>query len=308
MEAAPAAAPPAVSLRLGLAPGSRPLLTLATLWQGPPDPAMRFVDGGVLRATHTEQGPATLRVRFGAEEALAEAWGPGATVALERAPGLLGQLDEPSHLRPQHPLVRDLARRFAGVRMTRAGSVYEPLLATIIGQKVTSFEARRSYRLLLQRWGEPAPGPGGLLLPPAPEQLARLPYHVLHPLGLERRRADALRVAAGAARALQRLADERPAGLGPALASLPGIGAWSTAEVLRLVLGDPDAVSVGDYNLPNLVGWALAGERRADDARMLELLEPYRGQRARVVQLLELSGLYPPRRGPRLAPRSIAAI
>ena len=308
MDAAAAAAPPAASLRLGLPTGSQPRLTLSALWQGPADPAMRFLAGEVLRATHMKGGPATLRLRFTADEAVAEAWGQGAHDALERVPALLGLLDEPSHLSPQDRLVGELARRFAGLRMTRAGSVYEPLLVTIIGQKLTSFEARRSYRRLLQRWGRPAPGPGGLLLAPAPEQLARLPYHLLHPLGLERRRADALRAAAGAARALQRLADERPEGLGRALASVPGIGPWSTAEVLRLSLGDPDAVSLGDYNLPNLVGWALAGERRANDARMLELLEPYRGQRARVVRLIELSGLSPARRGPRLAPRSIASI
>ena len=56
-------------------------------------------------------------------------------------------------------------------------------------------------------------------------------------------------------------------------------------------LGDDDAVSVGDFHIPNLVAWALAGEPRADDARMLELLEPYRGRRALVIRLLELSGL-----------------
>ena len=39
-----------------------------------------------------------------------------------------------------------------------------------------------------------------------------------------------------------------------------------------------------------------------------ELLEPYRGQRARVVLLLEHGGLYTQRRAPRMAPRSIAAM
>jgi 3-methyladenine DNA glycosylase/8-oxoguanine DNA glycosylase len=77
--------------------------------------------------------------------------------------------------------------------------------------------------------------------------------------------------------------------------------------VLRVSFGDADAVSVGDYHLPSLVAWALAGERKADDARMLELLEPYRGQRGRVQRLLEVSGIYPERRGPRMAPRDIRA-
>jgi 3-methyladenine DNA glycosylase/8-oxoguanine DNA glycosylase len=73
-------------------------------------------------------------------------------------------------------------------------------------------------------------------------------------------------------------------------------------------LGDPDAVSVGDFHLPNLVSFALAGEPRGTDARMLELLEPYRGQRGRVIRLLEASGIWPPARGPRCPIRSIAAI
>jgi 3-methyladenine DNA glycosylase/8-oxoguanine DNA glycosylase len=86
---------------------------------------------------------------------------------------------------------------------------------------------------------------------------------------------------------------------------VPGIGPWTVAEVLRVSFGDPDAVSVGDYHLPSLVAWVLAGERRADDARMLELLEPYRGQRGRVQRLLEISGIYPERHGPRMPPRDI---
>ncbi len=86
---------------------------------------------------------------------------------------------------------------------------------------------------------------------------------------------------------------------------MPGIGPWTAAEVGVRALGDADAVSVGDFHLPNLVAYALAGEPRGNDARMLELLEPYRGQRARVMRLLELSGIRPPRYGPRLAPRRI---
>ena len=89
------------------------------------------------------------------------------------------------------------------------------------------------------------------------------------------------------------------------LTAVPGIGPWTAAEVAVRALGDPDAVSVGDFHLPNLVAYALAGEPRADDARMLELLEPWRGQRAHVVRLLELSGIRAPRYGPRLTPRRI---
>jgi 3-methyladenine DNA glycosylase/8-oxoguanine DNA glycosylase len=83
------------------------------------------------------------------------------------------------------------------------------------------------------------------------------------------------------------------------LRSLPGIGIWTTATVAHLVQGDADAVPVGDWHLPSMVAWALAGERRADDARMLELLEPFRPHRARVWRLIEAGAPMPPRRAPR---------
>ena len=89
------------------------------------------------------------------------------------------------------------------------------------------------------------------------------------------------------------------------LRTVPGVGAWTAAEVARPAFGDPDAISLGDFHLPNLVCWALAGEPRGDDATMLELLEPYRGQRARLVRLLEHSGIRAPRYGPRSRIRSI---
>jgi 3-methyladenine DNA glycosylase/8-oxoguanine DNA glycosylase len=92
------------------------------------------------------------------------------------------------------------------------------------------------------------------------------------------------------------------------LTALPGIGPWSSAKVREAALGDPDAVAVGDYHLPHLVSWVLAGEGKGDDARMLELLEPFRGQRARAVRLLSAGGLYPPARGPRMSRQSIRAL
>ena len=62
---------------------------------------------------------------------------------------------------------------------------------------------------------------------------------------------------------------------------------------------------VGDYHLPNNVAFNLAGEERADDARMLELLEPYAGQRGRVVRWITSGTRKAPRRGPRLPIRDL---
>jgi 3-methyladenine DNA glycosylase/8-oxoguanine DNA glycosylase len=78
--------------------------------------------------------------------------------------------------------------------------------------------------------------------------------------------------------------------------------------VTAVALGDVDAVPVGDYGLPGLVGHALAGERDADDARMLELLEPFRPQRWRAMRLLLTSGAGPARRAPRARARSLRGV
>ena len=85
------------------------------------------------------------------------------------------------------------------------------------------------------------------------------------------------------------------------LRTVPGIGVWTAAEVVQRAHGDPDSVSVGDFHLPALVGWALIG-RPVDDDGMLELLEPWRGHRQRVMRLIECSGVRKPRFGHR-APR-----
>jgi len=281
------------------------LLTLAPVAHGYGDPTIRLGRDAVWRATRTPRGPATLRLAGAGGGVEASAWGPGAETAVEGAAALVGLEDDPSAFVPHHPLLADLARRFAGVRLPRTGRVFEALLPAITEQKVTGHEARAAFRGIVRRYGEPAPGPApaGMRLPPEPSVLAGLPYFAFHPLGLERRRAEVVRHAASMAPRLE----EAPAIEAVRLMmATPGIGPWTTAETTRVAHGDPDAVSVGDYHIPNLVAWALAGEPRADDERMLELLEPYRGQRGRVQRLLEVSGIRAPRYGPRMAPRRIA--
>jgi 3-methyladenine DNA glycosylase/8-oxoguanine DNA glycosylase len=284
-------------------------LTLAPLRHGPYDPTIRLGPVETWRTTRTADGPATLRFVRVREGVHATAWGPGAETALTRAPGIVGADDDPAVFRPQHDLLRRLALRLTGIRMTRGGNVWEALLPTITEQKVTGLEAQRAYRRIVREWGEPAPGPApeGMLVAPEPERLGRLAYHALHPLGLERRRAE---LVIRAARLVPRLLEAETMTFPDArqrLRAVTGIGPWTAAEVTRVALGDPDAVSVGDYHVPSLVCWTLAGEPRGSDARMLELLEPYRGQRGRVQRLLEVSGIRPPRYGPRMAPRAIEA-
>jgi 3-methyladenine DNA glycosylase/8-oxoguanine DNA glycosylase len=227
---------------------------------------------------------------------------------LDTAPELLGSEDDPAALQPGNGLLRRLCRRLAGLRIPRSGGVMHALVPSILEQKVRGAEARRSYLRLVRALGAPAPGPLGLLLPPAAEVLAATPSYAFHRFGIERRRADVIRAAGRLASRLDGWDREEPEAVRRAMRSVSGIGPWTQAEVARVALGDPDAVSVGDFHLPNVVSWALAGEPRGTDARMLQLLEPYRGQRGRVSLLLELGGPAPPRFGPRMPVRAIDAL
>ena len=282
--------------------------TLGPLRHGLGDRTIQLGYQDAWLAVRTDAGPATLHVRVAsAAEAYARAWGVGARRLLDSTPDLLGQADDPDLLRAHHPVVRHLQRQHNGLRLPRTGRMFHALVPSVFEQKVTGTEAYRAYAAFLRAFGEPAPGPNpALLLAPSPQAVAALPYHALHPIGLERRRAEVVRHAAGRAAWLEASSSAEEAT--HRLRSLPGIGAWTAAEVVRAAFGDPDAVSVGDYHLPSMVAWALAGEPRADDARMLALLEPYRGQRGRLQRLLEVGRVTPPRRGPRMAPRRIASI
>jgi 3-methyladenine DNA glycosylase/8-oxoguanine DNA glycosylase len=271
------------------------------------DPCGGFVDGDFWLAARTPDGPATLHLARAGTELIATGHGPGAAWIIDRAPayaGLHDSLDDFAGLAAHHPLVARLAKTFAGVRMPATGRIFHRLLRAILEQKVTGKEAHHGYRAIVRHFGEPAPGPVPLLLPPDPAAVAATPYWTFHPFGVEQRRTQALLRAALVADRLEQCADSPEATR--RLTALPGIGPWTAAEVVRTTYGDPDAVSVGDYHIPNTVAFALAGEARGTDARMLELLEPFRGHRARVCDLLAAGGIGAPRFGPRMPVRSFA--
>ena len=285
---------------------SRPLDLRGTLVvKGLKGPSLRAGSDGLWRATRTGSGPATVRLRLEGRNLVADAWGEGAELALKQVPEWVGEHDDPAALVPLHPAVERAARQGRGLRLPAVGGLVEVLIPTILAQKVTGIEAGRSYRRLAARYGDPAPGPTTLRLPPDPVRLAGLEYYDFHPLGVERRRAEIiLRVCRDAGR-IGTVSEADLAGVYGYLHRIPGIGPWTSASALRVVRGDPDAVPVGDFHLPNTVAWALAGEPRGTDRRMLELLAPYEGQRGRVARLLERYAGRAPAYGPRLPPRDI---
>ena len=263
-------------------------------------PSLRIHGEEVWRATRTPDGPATTWMRVVNGRLVTKAWGPGRDHALGSVETMFD--DDASSFVPRHPLLAEAHRHLPGLRIVRTGAVVEALMPTILEQKVTGKAARESWRRLVWRYSEPAPGPLGrrLWLPPDPARIAALPPHALHSLNVEGKRAGTMRVAC--AHASQIEAD-------PArLTLLPGIGAWTYAQVALVALGDADAVPVGDFHLKNVVAWNLTGRPRGTDDEMLEVLEPYRGHRGRVIRLLTHFGDRPPKYGPRMSVHDITAI
>jgi endonuclease III len=282
--------------------------TLGPMQRGRGDPTMRSGHGFVERASRTPEGASSVRFVETAGGIDVEAWGPGAAWVLDRAAAWCGAEDDDAGFDPPPGLVREIWRLNRGLRIPRTGLLTERLIPVILEQKVTGNEARRAYRRLVTALGAPAPGPLGLVLPPEPERVAALPYYAFHPFGVERRRAEVVRAVCARTAWVDEAAALPVDAARDRLSTVQGIGPWTVAEVARTALGDADAVSVGDYHVPNIVAWALAREPRGSDERMLELLEPYRPHRGRVQLLLEHGGIRAPAFGPRMAPRAIDRI
>lgn len=281
--------------------------TISVFSRGGDGPCFRRDTSGVWLTMRTPHGPAMLwlRQRRGTDEGGevdARAWGAGREWAIARVPHLLGAHDDWSELDvSSSPLLSEVLRRNPGLRLASGGLVFEMLVPSIIEQKVTVVEAWGAWRRLVRRHGEPAPGPApdGMFVVPTAEAWRFIPSWEWHAAGVDPRRSQTVVRTSRVAEAVDRAADVPADEASRRLQSLPGVGVWTSAEVTLRALGDPDAVSVGDYHLAATVGTALTGTA-VDDDGMLELLAPWAGQRQRVLRLILGSGIRKPRRGPRI--------
>jgi 3-methyladenine DNA glycosylase/8-oxoguanine DNA glycosylase len=279
--------------------------TLSVLRRGPGDPTFHLdAAGAIWRTTLTTDGPATLRFeQRSPDELRCSGWGPGAAAAVAQAPETAGERDDPSHFDPGLHLLDDAHRRNPGLRIPRTTRVFEALVPAILEQKVITLQAHASWRRLVRRFGAAAPGPTPvpMRVVPSADGWASIPTWEWHEAGVDPRRARTIVNAARYASRLEETAGMTAADASARLTLMPGVGAWTVAEVAQRAFGDADALSVGDYHLSNYVGHALAG-RDMTDGEMLETLEPWAGHRYRVVRLLEAAGVRGrPRRGPRMA-------
>ena len=75
----------------------------------------------------------------------ATAWGPGAAWVAPRLGELLGEPAPASFDASLHPLVDQLQRRYGAARFGASLRLRDVLVPTILGQRVTSGEARRTW-------------------------------------------------------------------------------------------------------------------------------------------------------------------
>ncbi len=280
-----------------------PALTLMPLRRGRGDPCFHVAaDGSMWRTSLPPTGPVTARITRPAADAVdVDAWGPGAAEFLDGAPALLGAFDDDAGFAPQEPTIALAQRRVPHLRLGSTSRVLEALIPAVLEQRVTGIDAFRAWRLLVTKFGTPAPGPAPahLRVPPGAQMWRRIPSWEFHRANVDPRRARTVVLCAQRAESLERLSAQPTAQARAAMMSLPGVGEWTAAETAQRAWGDPDALSVGDYHLAKTVGWSLLGHP-IDDPEMVELLEPMRPHRHRAVRLLLASGLA---RNPRFGAR-----
>ena len=278
-------------------------LTLGPLSRGRGDPTHQIDrDGTVWRATRLASGPVTFRMWQTSRTAVqTQAWGPGAPELLDGVPRMLCLDESLDDFAPTHALIAEAHRRVPDLRMLRTGQVFEALVPAILEQKVHGIAAKRSWRTLVTKYGEPAPGPRPLVLAPPAEVWQKIPSWEYHRANVDPQRSRTIVAAARMAGKLEEAAAMPRADAERRLRMVPGIGAWTAAEVAQRAFGDSDALSVGDFHLAAMVGWTLEG-RPFDDDEMVAYLEPVRPHRYRAIRLLQAAGMaFKPKFGPRTA-------
>jgi 3-methyladenine DNA glycosylase/8-oxoguanine DNA glycosylase len=182
-----------------------------------------------------------------------------------------------------------LHQSFPGLRLLRVPWLYDATCSAILQQRIRTVDAMRDWRRITKRYGSPAPL--GLWAFPPADVLARVPAFALEGMGIDAKRVRALLNFARESRLVRFKPEMSFAAMRQYLLRVPGIGPWTAETVMGYGVGDVDAAIVGDLHLPRVVCYALAGEFNGTDERMIELLEPFRGHRFRIIRLLYAAGL-----------------
>ena len=273
-----------------------------TMWLsglGYGDPARRYDGQQVLLGFHTPDGAVSVSANVHERELPVQCWGGGAEWITPKLQDLFGLHDDPTVFKPEGKLGK-LLREVPGIHLPRLPLQFERLVQIVLQQLVSWADACRGWKMLVERFGVEAPGPNDLRMGPSPKVLQKLGYSDLVACGIMPKQARLILQLAKESKRIERLATSDRERFVAYLNSIRGVGEWTIQYLLGTGLGDPDAVMVGDYGLPNTVSWFFAEKPRSNDEEMLELLEPYRGHRFRVINALMQAGIRAPKFGPKM--------
>lgn len=180
------------------------------------------------------------------------------------------------------PVLLALIRRFEGLRMVRAPSLFEALATAIVGQQVTVAFAQAVRRRLMAEYGPRLDWNGETLVgfPPAPI-LAAAPPADLRGLQISRQKAAYLVEAAAACldgtleQRLRAAPDAEPAIR--ELCGLRGVGRWTAEVTLMRGLGRTDVLPAADVGLQRAVGQIYGLPARPGESEVRALARRWRG-------------------------------
>ena len=241
-------------------------------------PGVEVLDGSTVRRLVRLGGipvPVVATLSADRVDVSAPAGTPAELTALaERWFGLADDLDAVRDALGPDAVLGPLVRARPGLRILGHPDGFEAAATTVLGQQVSLAAARTFGGRLAAAYGQP--GPGGLTRYPSPEELAGVdPVELQAVVRITHSRARTLHALAQACADGLTLAPGAP-DVRARLLALPGIGPW-TADYLALrVLGDRDALPVGDLVLRR----ALSAGSAAEVARAAEPWRPLRAYAA----------------------------
>ncbi len=187
--------------------------------------------------------------------------------------------------------LRELAVAHRGMKPWAAGSLYEGLVSSLVGQSISVAAAAVTEQRLCALFNTEMVVDGRSFWPvPSPEQLAAADVGLVRTSGVTTKRAKAL-VEVGRQFADGVLRHETDRGFDrraveTQLVSISGIGPWTVRSAFLWGLGDPDAHPSGDVALLRAVRrWHPDVSTLKDLDRVAADWEPHRGWAARLYWL-----------------------
>jgi 3-methyladenine DNA glycosylase/8-oxoguanine DNA glycosylase len=187
------------------------------------------------------------------------------------------------------PILATLAHYHAGLRPWSAGSLFEGVVSSIVGQSISVVAAATTERRLCERFNSPVLLDGRPFWPPPlPDQLASSSTAFVRQSGVTTKRAEAL-VAAGTLFAsepgLEGFA-ANPSAAVEKLKDISGIGPWTVQSALLWGVAAPDAHPTRDVALLRAARVHYPDVLNLKDLdRVAAQWRPYRGWAARLLWL-----------------------